>query len=185
MLITSELPSVPCLLPAFSHSDARGKLLEISELSGLETVNVKVSFSREGVVRGLHCQEDPCQQAKIVRVCAGAILDVAVNLSTGDLYESHLDAADPVCLYVPEGYAHGFEALADNSIVAYVSTNTYDPTLERAFCPLITEFAGFSWRTSPDRMILSAKDRDAPRYPFPTSSLHFRRDGTEWIRIGR
>ena len=93
------------------------------------------SCSQKGVVRGLHFQKPPFAQAKIVRVLRGAVLDFAVDIRKGSptygKYVSTLLTADNFRqFYIPEGFAHGFTALEDNSVFAYKCSNFYNKASE-------------------------------------------------------
>ncbi len=92
------------------------------------------SFSKKGVVRGLHFQNAPCAQGKLVRVVSGRVLDVAVDIRpespTFGQYEIfELSAELNNMAYLPEGFAHGFAALED-SIFSYKCTNVYNKECE-------------------------------------------------------
>jgi dTDP-4-dehydrorhamnose 3,5-epimerase len=91
---------------------------------------VSDSHSRKGVLRGLHLQL-PRAQAKLVRVVAGEVFDVAVDLragsaSWGQWASFTLSAAGPRMLFIPEGFAHGFVALSDSVLIYHFGT-PYDP----------------------------------------------------------
>jgi dTDP-4-dehydrorhamnose 3,5-epimerase len=92
------------------------------------------SFSTAGVLRGLHFQNSPFAQGKLVRVIIGKVIDVAVdirpNSPTFGKYEKFvLDAKLQNMVYIPEGFAHGFAALED-SIFSYKCTNNYNKASE-------------------------------------------------------
>lgn len=92
------------------------------------------SFSTAGVLRGLHFQNEPFAQGKLVRVITGKVVDVAVdirpNSSTFGKYEKFiLDATLQNMVYIPEGFAHGFAAIED-SIFSYKCTNNYNKASE-------------------------------------------------------
>jgi dTDP-4-dehydrorhamnose 3,5-epimerase len=92
------------------------------------------SFSRKGVLRGLHFQKKPFEQGKLVRVITGKALDIAVDLrensTTFGKYASFLlDSRLNNMVFVPEGFAHGFLALED-TIFAYKCTNFYNKAAE-------------------------------------------------------
>jgi len=121
--------------------DERGYFLETYSVkafadAGLEMTFVQdnLSFSKKGVVRGLHFQNAPFAQGKLVRVITGKVLDIAVdirpNSPTFGKWESFvLDAERANMAYVPEGFAHGFAAL-ENSLFSYKCTNVYDKDSE-------------------------------------------------------
>jgi dTDP-4-dehydrorhamnose 3,5-epimerase len=96
-----------------------------------------LSFNRaRGILRGLHYQAAPQEEAKLVRCTAGAIFDVAVDLRPGsatfrDWFGVELSAENRLALYVPEGCAHGFLTLADDSEVHYQISQAYVPEAGR------------------------------------------------------
>ncbi len=92
------------------------------------------SFSTAGVLRGLHFQNSPFAQGKLVRVITGKVIDVAVDIrpdspTFGKHEKFILDATLQNMVYIPEGFAHGFAALKD-SIFSYKCTNNYNKTAE-------------------------------------------------------
>jgi dTDP-4-dehydrorhamnose 3,5-epimerase len=121
--------------------DARGHFFEsyrqeIFAKNGIpfEFVQDNQSFSSAGVLRGLHFQNSPFAQGKLVRVITGKVIDVAVdirpNSPTFGKYQSFiLDATLQNMVYIPEGFAHGFAALED-SIFSYKCTNNYNKASE-------------------------------------------------------
>ncbi|MEM1637914.1 MAG: dTDP-4-dehydrorhamnose 3,5-epimerase [Pyrobaculum sp.] len=99
-------------------------------------VQLSVSKSRRGVVRGLHYQLRPAEQGKLVTVLRGRVLDVAVDLRRGSPWFGRhvaveLSAEEPRLLWVPPGFAHGFQALEDDTLFLYLMTKEYAPQLER------------------------------------------------------
>lgn len=100
----------------------------------MDFVQDNQSFSVKGVLRGLHMQNEPFAQGKLVRVISGQVLDVAVDLRSdsptfGQYQTFLLDARLANMAYIPEGFAHGFVALED-SIFSYKCTNVYNKTAE-------------------------------------------------------
>ncbi|SFD35172.1 dTDP-4-dehydrorhamnose 3,5-epimerase [Spirosoma endophyticum] len=100
----------------------------------MEFVQDNQSFSVKGVLRGLHMQNEPFAQGKLVRVITGQVLDVAVDLRpdspTFGQYETFLlDARLSNMAYIPQGFAHGFVALED-SVFSYKCTNIYNKAAE-------------------------------------------------------
>ncbi len=101
----------------------------------LEFVQDNESKSMKGVVRGLHYQNSPHAQGKLVRVVQGSVIDVAVDLRTasptyGEYYATILSSENKHQLYIPPGFAHGFGVLEDNSIFAYKCTGYYNKASE-------------------------------------------------------
>jgi len=106
---------------------------------GLQTRLVQCSISRSDrrhTLRGLHYQAAPHAEAKLVRCTTGAIYDVIVDLRAGSptrgkYFGAELSAANHRALYVPEGFAHGFLTLADQSEVFYQMSEFYHPEAAR------------------------------------------------------
>jgi dTDP-4-dehydrorhamnose 3,5-epimerase len=108
---------------------------------GLESDLVQRSISinlRAGTIRGMHFQAPPHLEAKIVRCTRGAIFDAIVDLRKGSPTYGHwhgeeLSADNRLMLYVPKGFAHGFQTLVDNTEVDYEMTPEYVPEFGRGF----------------------------------------------------
>jgi len=123
------------------------------------------SFSTAGVLRGLHFQNAPYAQGKLVRVITGKVIDVAVDIRpdspTFGKYEKFiLDATLQNMVYIPEGFAHGFAAIED-SIFSYKCTNNYNKASE----------GGIIWNDSDlnidfgiENPIVSEKDLELPNF---------------------
>ena len=102
---------------------------------GLPTTFVQssVSFNRRaGTLRGMHFQAPPCAEGKLIRVTRGAIFDVIIDLrKESPTFKEHLAVelteSNARMLYVPEGFAHGFQTLEDDSEVFYQMTESYSP----------------------------------------------------------
>ena len=112
---------------------------EILQQAGVRTpfVQDNCSLSRKGVLRGLHFQEPP--QAKLVWAASGAVFDVAVDLRPGSPtfgrhFSAVLDGASHRTLYLPEGFAHGFLALEENTVFCYKCSAYYAPDGQRGVC---------------------------------------------------
>jgi dTDP-4-dehydrorhamnose 3,5-epimerase len=132
------------VIDVIPHVDARGSFARIycaDEFSsrGLETDVAQCNLStnhRRGTVRGLHYQAEPGAEVKLVRCVRGAITDVAVDLRQGSAtYLRHvsveLSADNRRALYIPEGCAHGYQSLEDDTEVLYQVSRPYRPELER------------------------------------------------------
>ena len=120
------------------YHDNRGTL---KELFNKKKINKKfifefVSLSKKDVIRGLHFQiKKP--QAKFISVVHGKIFDVVIDLrkkskTFGKKFEIILDSKKNTSLYIPEGFAHGFKSLKNNSIMIYACSNKRYPKLERS-----------------------------------------------------
>jgi len=133
-------------------------------------VNRKVNFvqdnhskSSKGVLRGLHFQTSPYEQAKLVRVIQGSIFDVAVDIrknspTYGKWEGAILSDENKMQFWIPEGFAHGFLVLSDTADVIYKTNNFYSKKHEK--CILWNdEKLGIEWPFSRN-IILSSKDKN-------------------------
>lgn len=138
----TEIDGVIIITPDV-FSDERGLFLEtyvkpVFECNGVDAgfVQDNHSFSKKGVLRGLHYQAPPKAQAKLVYVASGAILDVAVDIRrSSPTYKKWVSARlsddNRQMLYIPEGFAHGFLCLSDTAHVMYKCSALYAPEHER------------------------------------------------------
>ncbi len=122
-------------------ADDRGWFMEFTRKSALSRVGItedfsqeNVSFSRKGVVRGLHLQKPPFAQAKLVTVLSGRVIDVAVDLRRDSpTFLKHvaceLSADRHNMLFIPAGFAHGFSVLED-ALFFYKCSSEYNPAAE-------------------------------------------------------
>lgn len=124
------------------------------------------SFSVAGVVRGLHYQNAPYAQTKLVRALAGRILDVVVDLrekepTFGKVFSIELSAGNKKQLYVPKGFAHGFAVLSETAEILYKCDNYYAKESEGGL--LYNDPAlNINWGLPSDKIILSDKDKLNP-----------------------
>lgn len=121
------------------------------------------SLSKKDVLRGMHFQVPPKAQAKLVRVSRGAVLDVVVDLrrsqpTYGKSFQVVLNADDKRQLFIPEGFAHGFLVLEDNTVFSYKCSNFYSAEFDRALRWNDPSF-GIEWGL--ENPILSKKDAEA------------------------
>jgi dTDP-4-dehydrorhamnose 3,5-epimerase len=126
----------------------------------LSFVQDNESVSKKGVLRGMHAQKPPRSQGKLIRVVQGAIQDVVVDLrkseaTFGQWISFDLKQGDGQMIYVPEGFAHGFLALEENTIVNYKCTNYYDRESEIHINPFDPQLA-IEWKD--ERFFQSEKD---------------------------
>ncbi|MFT5963730.1 MAG: dTDP-4-dehydrorhamnose 3,5-epimerase [Flavobacterium sp.] len=120
------------------------------------------SFSKRGVIRGLHLQINSFAQAKLVRVIEGEILDVAVDLrksspTYGKYFSVVLSAENKKQLMVPHGFAHGFSVLSETASVMYKVDQLYNKESERGIRYDDITLA-IDWQLSPEEVIVSDKD---------------------------
>jgi dTDP-4-dehydrorhamnose 3,5-epimerase len=130
------------LLEPKVFEDVRGYFLESYNQETFKKIGIDVDFvqdnqslSSKGTLRGLHFQKPPYAQAKLVRVITGSILDVVVDIRTdsktyGKYFSAILDGENKRMLYIPEGFAHGFLALENNTLIQYKCSNLYNKESE-------------------------------------------------------
>lgn len=134
-------------------------------------VQCSVSFSeRAGTLRGLHYQAAPFEEVKIVRCINGAVFDVIVDLrpdspTLARHFHIVLSAANRTMLYVPQGFAHGFQTLEDASEVEYQISEFYRPDAARGVRWNDPAF-GIRWPAA-DRRIMSHRDQNYPDFSYP------------------
>jgi dTDP-4-dehydrorhamnose 3,5-epimerase len=127
-------------------------------------VQDNLSHSRHGVVRGLHYQNHPKAQGKLVTVLKGEIFDVAVDIRKGSPTYGRwvgitLSADSYRMLYIPVGFAHGFCVMSDEAMLSYKATEEYAPDLERGIAWNDPDI-GIRWPI--ESPILSARDAQLP-----------------------
>ena len=133
---------------------------------GITFVQDNHSRSRKGVLRGLHFQQAPHAQGKLVRVIQGSVFDVAVDVrrdspTFGRWVGVELSAANHKQLWIPAGLAHGFLVTSDSADFLYKTTDYYEPASERALRWNDPAF-GIAWPDIGEAPTLSAKDEQAP-----------------------
>ncbi len=122
------------------------------------------SRSKRGVLRGLHFQRAPYEQAKLVRVVQGRVLDVAVDIrpespTFGKYIMTELSGDNHRQMFIPKGFAHGYVVLEDDTVFQYKCDEYYHPEAEDGIAwndPQI----GIEWGIPESEIILSAKDRN-------------------------
>src|SRR3989338_5557787 len=122
------------------------------------------SYSTRGVLRGLHFQAPPHSQAKLVWVTSGEIFDVAVDLRVGSptfgKWEGvNLSAENKAMLFIPQGFAHGFQVLSDTADVLYKISDFYFPELDKGLRWNDSEI-GIAWPLA--EALVSDKDQKHP-----------------------
>jgi len=155
------------------YSDSRGHFYEsynkeIFKNNGLDAqfVQDNQSLSHKGVLRGLHFQNPPYEQGKLVRVIQGSVLDVAVDIrSKSSTYGKHfsiiLSAKNHFQFWIPPGFAHGFLTLEDNTIFSYKCSGPYNKASEDSILWNDPQL-NIEWRI--DAPIISDKDKNANNF---------------------
>ena len=140
-LETTFINDLVVLIPAV-FEDERGYFFESYSKSKMRDVGIQIdfvqdnqSFSKQGTLRGLHYQNPPFAQTKLVRVLQGEIMDVAVDLrKDSPTYGKHfgivLSAENKKQLLVPQGFAHGFSVLSETAVVSYKCDQYYNKPSE-------------------------------------------------------
>jgi dTDP-4-dehydrorhamnose 3,5-epimerase len=148
-------------LETFSNEDIHN-VFSSYNLPTPNFVQENQSQSKLGVLRGLHLQLGDSSQGKLVKVTKGQVLDVAVDLrpnspTFGQHYSIILDDLRQNMMYIPEGFAHGFLTLEDNTIFTYKCTNYYDKDSE---CTIMynDEDLNINWDVDSDMISVSEKD---------------------------
>ncbi|WP_108788959.1 dTDP-4-dehydrorhamnose 3,5-epimerase [Erythrobacter sp. Alg231-14] len=166
-IIETDIPG-PLIIEPRVFGDARGFFMETWNEAGFRDAGLDFSFvqdnhshSQKGVLRGLHFQ-NPGPQGKLVRVARGAVFDVAVDLRKSSAHFGkwtgvELSAANNRMFWVPEGFAHGFLTLSDDTDFLYKCTAPYAPQAEHTLAwddPSV----GIEWPVSDLDPIISDKD---------------------------
>ena len=174
-VIKTEFKDLYILRPKVFEDD-RGYFLEtfnqkvFKEKTGLDInfVQDNESESFRGVLRGLHYQNEPHAQSKLVRVIKGAVLDVVVDLRPesdmyGEYFSIVLDNIHQEQLFIPKGFAHGFITLSHKAVFAYKCDNYYNKESEGGIHPFDTRL-NIDWLLTDTEVTLSKKDDILPKF---------------------
>lgn len=142
-----------------------------------EPVQDNESSSSKGVIRGLHYQEEPFAQAKLIRVIEGRIYDVALDIRRGSptfgkWFGLIIDSEKKLQFLIPKGFAHGLSVLSDRAIVLYKCDNTYSVDHERGINALDPSL-GIDWMIERGTEILSPKDLKQPLFREITTNFTY------------
>lgn len=163
----------PIIFTPTVFQDERGYFFESFNSKTAAKVGIDADFvqdnesmSSRGTLRGLHFQAPPHAQAKLVRVVRGCAIDVAVDIRKGSpfygkVYSCFLSEANHTQFFIPKGFAHGFLALADNTVFQYKCDEYYDKDSEGG---IAWDSINFDWQEwlcgDPIGFIISEKDRN-------------------------
>lgn len=124
------------------------------------------SFSKKSkTIRGMHFQLPPFEQSKLLRVVSGSIIDVFIDLREGSSTFEHYGAIELTTesglLYIPEGFAHGFMTLSDQTILSYKVNNFFNKESELGI-KWNDPFFSIDWPSNAEDLIISEKDNNLP-----------------------
>ncbi|MEX0650140.1 MAG: dTDP-4-dehydrorhamnose 3,5-epimerase [Candidatus Andersenbacteria bacterium] len=168
----TEIPEVAYIEPRVFPDD-RGEFSELYKASDFAVhgipgpfVQVNQSISKQNVLRGLHFQNPPRAQSKIVSVMSGEVFDVAVDIRKGSPTYGKwvgrtLTAEKRNLLYIPAGFAHGFCVLSDSATLTYLCTDEYAPEQEAGII-WSDETIGIAWPVQ--NPLISEKDAAFPSF---------------------
>ena len=170
--IDTALPGV-CIVEPQAYGDHRGYFMETYSTRAFEQIGITAVFvqdnqsftAQKGTLRGIHFQNAPMAQAKLVRVTRGAVMDVAVDLRRGSpTYRQwvavELSAENKRMLYLPRGFGHGFKTLTDDVEFCYKVDNLYSKEHDRGI-RFNDPSIGVAWGEVTEEL-LPAKDTHAP-----------------------
>ncbi len=151
-------------------SDERGFFVEKYKESDFEALGIPAfkqdnySYSKQGVIRGLHYQLPPYEQGKLVSVVNGKVWDVAVDIresskTFGQWVGVELSEENNLSFYIPPGFAHGFSVLSPEASFLYKCTNEYHPLSERGLC-FDDKEVGVDWKV--EKPVVSSRDLTWP-----------------------
>jgi dTDP-4-dehydrorhamnose 3,5-epimerase len=169
---TTDIPGLMVFEPKV-FEDSRGYFFESYNEGLFKQAGIDLRFVQDnqssscyGVIRGLHYQLPPHAQTKLVRVLAGKILDVAVDLRKGSptfgkAYSIELSAVNKKQLFIPAGFAHGFSVLSEHAEVLYKCDAMYSRESE-AGVSYNDPALGIDWQIPAGKEIISDKDKVLP-----------------------
>jgi dTDP-4-dehydrorhamnose 3,5-epimerase len=175
MTITNTPIAGLCIIKSAVIEDERGYFFESYNQQRFAEYGLPTSYaqdneskSHKGVLRGLHFQKPPFAQGKLVRVIAGAVLDVAVDLrknsaTYGQHYSCVLSAENKLMFYIPDGFAHGFYTLENNTIFAYKCTQAYHKASEGGLLYSDPDL-NIQWGNATDPKQVSERDAGLPLF---------------------
>ena len=166
---TTDIEGIVIIEPQV-FGDSRGYFMETYQKEKYAAAGIDVTFVQDnesmssyGVIRGLHYQAEPFAQAKLIRVVAGRVLDVAVDIrknspTFGKVFTLELSSDNKLQLFLPHGIAHGFAVLSDYAIFTYKCDNFYAPQSERTIRYDDPSLA-IDWKIPVENRIISDKDK--------------------------
>lgn len=172
--IKTDIPGLVVIAPTV-FGDARGYFLESynkkafeENIGAVHFVQDNESKSSKGVLRGLHFQKPPFDQAKLVRCIEGEVLDVAVDIrKNSPTFGNHvsviLSGDNKRQVFIPRGFAHGFVVLSESAIFSYKVDNWYAPEYE-AGIHWNDNKLNIHWGIDQKEVVVSEKDAKLPKF---------------------
>ena len=170
-VVETKIEGLKIIQPS-TFNDNRGYFMESFNQTNFENhfgiinfMQDNESYSTKGVLRGMHYQEKPYEQTKLVRAVKGEIQDVVIDLrknsKTHLKYESYiLNEDNKKQLFIPKGFAHGFLVLSDYAIVNYKVDSIYKPSHEKHIMHNDSNI-GIKWMLDTSMIKLSNKDKNS------------------------
>ena len=178
MSIVNSIPTIfegVKLFELNEFHDERGSFKEVLNKNILSAIDKNINFvqdnesySKHGVLRGLHYQQSPYQQSKLIRVSLGAIQDVIVDIDkTSETYgrwESYqISSKNNRILFIPEHFAHGFLVLSDEAIINYKVNEYYNKASESGI-KYNDKNLNINWELDNSEIIVNKKDMNYPNF---------------------
>jgi dTDP-4-dehydrorhamnose 3,5-epimerase len=175
------MPFIPTTIPGLIIfepvvlEDSRGYFYEAYNERQFQQNNIQVSFVQDnqsrssyGVIRGLHYQNPPYAQTKLIRVLSGAILDIVLDLrmdspTFGETFSLELSSDNRKQLLVPKGFAHGFSVISPVAEVLYKCDEYYNKESERGIVHNDPALA-IDWMIPAEKAVVSDKDKLLPLF---------------------
>ena len=153
------------------YQDIRGSFKEVFRQNVIEeNLSYKLNFCQQNnvkssfmVLRGLHFQDNPYAQSKLISINKGKILDIAVDIrknsnTYGNYFSYVLSCESNKSIFIPQGFAHGYLTLSDTASITYVVDNYHNKNAERGIS-FNDKFLNIDWGVNEDNIILSEKDK--------------------------
>lgn len=145
-------PGGPAVITLFRNEDTRGEFVKLfcddelgKKIGFIQPIQVNTSITKtSGTIRGLHFQREPFSDAKIIFCLKGAINDYLVDVhedseNFGKAYKISLSGNDGKAIFIPKGFAHGFQTLENETQLLYLHDKPYQPEAEAGFSMLSDE----------------------------------------------
>lgn len=168
----AEIPGLLVIKPRI-FGDDRGSFFETYNEIDFKINDINFDFKQDNqsisnkyVLRGLHFQNPPYEQGKLLRVVKGSVIDIAVDIRKnspfyGKYFSIELSHLNNLILWIPPGFAHGFLTLEDNTIFLYKCTQVYNKNSEES---ILWNDPDINIKWNIDNPIISEKDKNALRF---------------------